>query len=426
MNDRDPEQFEHDLSAGLRSAGRTIEPAATLPERVRDRLRVRRRRIGLRIASASAVVLAIGASALVFDNDDHPDRLGTADESVPPAESDPSLPPAGTTDPAAAPEDTFPVTDPEAMNILVVGTDNGACVEPDSPYAGAFGDRSGFGERSDTIMIVRIDPLADRASILSFPRDLWVMLPGRSAKGRINAAFVRDDPQHLIDTIGDNFGIGIEHFVQIDFCGFTTIVDAVGGVAVPFDQPVRDEQTGLDVPATGCRTMSGDEALAYVRSRHYEVRADDGTWHEDPSSDLGRIARQQDFIQRTMMAVFAKGLDDVATVRAVITAVQDFVVVDDHLTISAMLGIAGELRSMDPSSIGRYRIEAEPAIVANNAVLVPTLETPSMQAILAIFRGQPAPTASPADTAATTAAPAITVQPPDNLAGVVPPAIRCV
>ena len=430
MTDRDPDQFEHDLTAGLRSAGRAIEPAATLPDRVRDRLRVRRRRMTLRMVSASALVLAIGASALVFDHDDDPlRRLTTADETVPslvespaPTDSGPSPGPTGVAD---QPLDSFPPAAGEAMNILVVGTDNGACINPDSPYAGAFGDRSEFGERSDTIMIVRIDPLIDRASILSFPRDLWVALSGRAAKGRINAAFVRDEPQLLIDTIGENFAIGIDHFVQIDFCGFTTIVDAVGGVEVPFDHPVRDDHTGLNVPEPGCRTMGGDEALAYVRSRHYEMRADDGTWHEDPSSDLGRIARQQDFIQRTMMAVFANGMDDLATARAVITAVQDYVVVDARLTISAMLGIAGELRSMDPASIGRYQVEATSATIANNSVLVPTLETPSMQAILAVFRGQPAPAAQPADTVTNTPVPATTPVPLDNLAGLVSPAISC-
>ena len=145
--------------------------------------------------------------------------------------------------PTTTPE-TFPPADPTAKNFLITGADNGACVDPNSPYAPAFGDaESGrVGERSDTIMVFRVDPAAGRVAVLSFPRDLYVTIAGTGNRARINSAYRRDEPQRLIDTIYENFGVGIDHFIQVDFCTFKTLVDAVGGVTVPFEYPARDPQ----------------------------------------------------------------------------------------------------------------------------------------------------------------------------------------
>ncbi len=196
------------------------------------------------------------------------------------------------------PVETFPPAEPGARNILITGADNNACLDPDSRFAPAFGDRQGLGERSDTIMMWRVNPATNQVAVLSFPRDLWLKIDGRSSKGRINEAYERDDPQRLINTIRQNFGIETDHFVQVDFCAFKELVDAVGGVAVPFETPVRDGATGLIVEEAGCFTFSGEHALAYVRSRKMEYLTEDGRWERDGTSDLGRISRQQDFIRR--------------------------------------------------------------------------------------------------------------------------------
>ena len=175
----------------------------------------------------------------------------------------------GTTTPTTTPA-TFPPAEPDAKNFLITGADNNACVDPDSPYAPAFGDRSNFGERSDTIMMWRVNPSTSQVAVLSFPRDLFVDIAGSSRTGRINEAYERDNPQKLIDTIYQNFGIVTDHFVQVDFCAFQELVKAVDGVAVPLPYPVRDPNTGLNVPEAGCFTFTGDHALAYVRSRKLE------------------------------------------------------------------------------------------------------------------------------------------------------------
>lgn len=288
---------------------------------------------------------------------------------------------------SAVPSSTFPPAEPDAKNFLITGADNNSCIDPDSPYAPAFGDRSAFGERSDTIMMWRINPSTSQVAVLSFPRDLWVTIAGRSSKQRINVAYDRDNPQKLIDTIYQNFGITTDHFVQVDFCAFKTLVDAVDGVAVPFDTAVRDVSTGLNVPQAGCFTFDGDHALAYVRSRKIQTYNEQGEWVTDPTSDLGRISRQQDFLRRTVSRLLSKGAFDPDVAGALIETSSDHLVTDPSLTPRKMLEFAGVMSKVDPTHITTYQIEARGDTIQGNAVLVPQINGDNMQAVLAIFRG---------------------------------------
>ena len=285
----------------------------------------------------------------------------------------------------------FPVIEPEAKNFLITGSDNNACIDPDSRFAGAFGDRSSFGERSDTIMVWRVNPGSNQVAILSFPRDLYVDISG-GGRSRINSAFRRDDPTRLRDTIYDNFGIAIDHFIQVDFCAFKTMVDAVGGVAVPFEYPARDASSGLNVPQTGCFVFEGEHALAYVRSRYYEYEdpPGSGNYRRDGTSDLGRIARQQDFLRRTVASVLASGAYSPSVIRGLIETNSDYVTTDRALTVNRLLEFAGLLQYLSPDQITSYQIESTPRRVSGNSVLIPRLDTENMQAILALFRGEAA------------------------------------
>ncbi len=304
---------------------------------------------------------------------------------------------------------TFPDADPEASNFLLTGADNGACVDPNSPWAAAFGDREGMGERSDTIMVFRVDPATSRVAVLSFPRDLYVRIADTGNRARINSAYRRDEPQRLINTIYENFGIGIDHFIQVDFCAFKTLVDAVGGVAVPFDFPARDASTGLNVPTTGCFEFDGEHALAYVRSRHYEYENPPGSgdWHDDPTSDLGRISRQQDFLRRVLSSVLARGPLNPAVAGGLIEAAQNYVVTDNELSPAKLLEFAGVLNRVEPGAIPTYPIEATDRSVNGASVLEPRLEGENMEQILAVFRGERSLGEAPEQEFATTTAPPI-------------------
>ncbi|MHB0866895.1 MAG: LCP family protein [Thermoleophilia bacterium] len=164
----------------------------------------------------------------------------------------------------------------EAMNILVLGTDS---------------DPDGNSKRSDTIMLVRVNPQGECLSIISMPRDLIVDIPG-VGKDKINAAYAIGDVPLAIDTVRELTGQPIHHFVAIDYTGFEKAVDAMGGVYVDVDKRYFNDNSDalwgqtyepIDI-YPGYQKLGGKDALAYVRFRHTD-------------SDFMRIARQQYFIR---------------------------------------------------------------------------------------------------------------------------------
>ena len=289
--------------------------------------------------------------------------------------------------------------DLNAKNFLLTGSDNGNCVDPNSPYAGAFGDRTSFGERSDTIMVIRVSPNDNQAAFLSFPRDLWVKIAGSTRSNRINTAFERNNPNTLVDTIYQNFGISIDHYVNVDFCAFKEIVDAVGGVSVPFLHETRDKKTGLYVPGPSCFAFTGDHALAYVRSRsgysYFDTAKNE--WVFDGTADLGRISRQQDFIRRAMQRALDKGSSSPRVANQLLNAALENVITDDQLTPTTMLQLAQAMRNLDTSGIASYTIAFTGQMIGDQSVLVPRIQNDNMRAILALFQGK-AGFATPANT----------------------------
>ena len=335
------------------------------------------------VEDRNVVVLDDNDAAATSENDSTFESTAPIDDG----ESDTATDSGDAPDEPPRPVETFPPAEPAARNFLITGADNNACIDPDSPYAAAFGDREGFGERSDTIMLWRVNPATSQVAVLSFPRDLWVTIAGRSSEQRINVAYERDDPQRLIDTIYQNFLIPVDHYIQVDFCAFKILVDAVEGVSIPFEFPVRDPNTGLNVPEAGCYTFDGDHALAYVRSRKLEYLTEDGDWKQDGTSDLGRISRQQDFIRRTVDSLLAAGAFNPAVIRALIQTSDDYVVLDSNLSINKQLEFAGVLQGIDPAAITTYQIEARGSTIQGQSVLVPQTGGSNMRAVFAVFRG---------------------------------------
>ncbi len=265
-------------------------------------------------------------------------------------------------------------------NYLIVGIDSAADLpENDSVRIGRDPTL-----RSDTIMILRTDPASGRAALLSLPRDLWV----RHADGtnaRINLAIQRGGPPLLIRTIDENFAIPIHHYVQVDFASFRGLVDAIDGVPVPFPYPARDAESGLDVAEPGCHALDPTEALAYVRSRHYQQKVD-GRWVEDLRSDIGRIDRQQDFIRRALGRAIDRGARNPGTLDQLIDVGLDGITVDDELTADDIFDIGTRFRSFDPDSLATYAVEGTPDTVGE-AQILRLVEGPETEAILSIFRG---------------------------------------
>ncbi|MFZ9445571.1 MAG: LCP family protein [Ilumatobacteraceae bacterium] len=284
----------------------------------------------------------------------------------------------------------LPEGDLSARNYLITGSDNDACIDPDSPFAGGFGKRTSYGERSDSIMVIRVNPKDNQAAILSFPRDMWVTQAGSSRKGRINSNFDKKNPNRLVRTITQNFGIKIDHYVNVDFCTFKEVVDAVGGVRVPFTYKARDSRTGFQVlRARVCYTFQGDHALAYVRSRHYRwFDPKTNKWTSDGTADWGRISRQQDFTKRMIKKALDKSRTNPRVATNILNAALRNVITDDKVTPLLLLQLGQAMRNFDADTMGSYTFPGTGQLVGKDAVIVPDFEGEVAKKILAVFQGK--------------------------------------
>lgn len=235
------------------------------------------------------------------------------------------------------------------MNVLLVGSDSRK--EISAEEAEQFGsERQVGGERSDTIIVLHVDPKAEKAALMSIPRDLSVPISdgASSAPRRINTAFEKG-PDVLIATIREQLGIEIDHYAQVDFNGFRGIVNAIGGVTMYFPSPARDKLTGLNVADPGCVRMDGNAALSFVRSRHYQY-FESGKWRVDPTADLGRIERQQSFIRRVLGKASRVGRNPVR-LNSIINSAVPNVKIDNAFSTRDILRLAKRFHSLEPDAV---------------------------------------------------------------------------
>ncbi|HXH58336.1 LCP family protein [Iamia sp.] len=292
-----------------------------------------------------------------------------------------------------------PATEPQ--NYLIVGVDDASRL--------AEGDnvkiRETSGRLTDTIMVLRVDPTAATADILSFPRDLYVPISGTGAESRINTAFNTGGEVLLIRTIIDNFGIPIDHYVEIDFAGFRELVEVVEGVPVQFPHPVRsyspvddDNSVELDIPEAGCWTLGPRQALGFARVRSdFQVQDASGEWHTDMGGDYSRIERQQLFVQLALRQAITKGARNPNTLRRLIEIGALSVTFDDTLEPDALVDLGTAFRSFDPAELVTHDLPVDEAPRGGPAYLY--LREDEAEPTLAVFRGtDPAvPSVSPAE-----------------------------
>lgn len=268
-------------------------------------------------------------------------------------------------------------------NYLILGSDSRAGADPSAPDFGGIGTEADVqGQRSDTIMVLRHDRMNGGLALLSIPRDLWVDIPGRGPS-RVNAAY-SDGPATVVSTLERNLGLPIHHYLEVDFNGFKEVVDAIGGVQVCFDVPTRDLNTGLNIVAPGCPVLDGVQALAYARSRYYEELRD-GAWVRDGTADLGRIARQQRFVDTAVRAAVAEVLADPFRAGEVARAAAAAIAVDAELDL---VGVAGLARPASAAGIATYSLPVRGETIDGKAVLRLTDAAGDM---LAYFRGDGPP-----------------------------------
>ena len=230
----------------------------------------------------------------------------------------------------------------DRINILLMGIDK----RDDEPAEGT---------RTDTLMIASIDPVTKSAALVSLPRDMWVHIPGCTARAgctggqqRINVAHAVGGPEMAVQTVVTDFGVPIQHYARVDFRGFQKLIDTVGGVVIDVDRPVKDDE--YPTPdygymrvyfGPGPQLMDGEHALEYARSRH-------------DSNDFARASRQQKVIVSVRNRVLQ--LNMLSKAPEMVGIVQSSVTTD--LTPLQMLPLAKLLSQIERDRIVNLVIDA--------------------------------------------------------------------
>lgn len=191
--------------------------------------------------------------------------------AIPPSPTAAPPPPTATARPEPLSQAVAPAGSAGGVTILLLGID----ARP--------GEATG---RSDALLVVHVDPERQTAAILSLPRDLWVAIPG-IGEGKINGAYLQGGARTAAATVGQALGVSIDQSVVVDFAGFRSLIDALGGVTVNVSRELYDAKfPTIDYGYTiahflpGPQLMDGSQALMYSRIRH-------------PDSDFQRMRRQQ-------------------------------------------------------------------------------------------------------------------------------------
>lgn len=231
-----------------------------------------------------------------------------------------------------------PVAAPRgAKNILLVGSDSRDDAGPGDPTQGR-GENKVVGQRSDTIIVAHLYGDSDKAQLVSFPRDTMVTIPAYTdAAGatvaphpaKINEAFSDGGAPLLIRTLESLTSLKIDNYMQIDFQGFTSMVDTLGGVEICLSKPAKDETSGVDLKA-GRQVVKGDQALSFVRTRKTL-----------PGGDLDRIVNQQKFIAALVRKTLSAGtLLDPFKLNGVLDVATKSVDIDKSLSINDLRKLA--------------------------------------------------------------------------------------
>ena len=298
-----------------------------------------------------------------------------------------------------------PAQDSSAQNFLLVGSDTRAGA--DSAFQAVKGSADYVtGERSDTMMLVHVPTGPAKASVISFPRDSWVSIPQwtddrgghhPAHKAKLNSAFAEGGSPLLVATLEQLSDTRVDHVVQVDFTGFKSMVNALGGITVCVKTTRHDHDSGDNLTAGGMHLIQGDAALAFVRDRKAL-----------PGGDLARIADQQYFLSVVLHKVLSAGtLANPAKLFAFATAAAKSMTTDKGFGINQMKVLATRLHSIDPAHVTFLQVPILNPSARVNGQSVVELDTAHLPAIFAAIRDntaqadQTTPTTQPGKASAT-------------------------
>jgi len=195
------------------------------------------------------------------------------------------------------------------------------------------------GQRSDTIMLLHIPGNGGPAVLVSLPRDSYVPIPGYG-QNKLNAAYSFGGPKLLAETVQNATGLRIEHYMGIGFGGLVNVVDSVGGVTMCFHHALRDAASGLHLKK-GCQTLSGGQALSFVRTRH-----------QFNTQDLQREQNQRVFIRALLSKMTSPGtmFNPFAAVPAALGAA-GALTVDQGTHLNQLISVAFALRQPETTTV---------------------------------------------------------------------------
>ena len=239
-----------------------------------------------------------------------------------------------------------------AQNYLLVGSDNRAGLtkaQISALHVGAATSTNAGGRRSDTMILLHLSAKTDKATLISLPRDSYVLIPAykddsgkqhAAAHNKLNAAYELGGAALTVQTVELATGVHIDHYVEIGFGGFVNMVDALGGVSVCSTTALKDPKSGLDIPA-GTTELNGAKALAYVRARYV-----------DPTADLGRMKRQQAFLGSMFRsALSTQVLLNPLKLNDFLSATLSSVTLDRNLSREDLLNLATRTHGLSPSNV---------------------------------------------------------------------------
>ena len=213
---------------------------------------------------------------------------------------------------------TEPKKESDPYYVVIVGTD---------------GVDGSTDRRADAILLARIDPAGRRITLVSIPRDTYVAIDG-SGSEKISAAYAKGGAALMVRTVSKFSGVPIAHYIETDFKGLVSVVNALGGVEVDVPTRIEDTDAGKVIVEPGLRTLSGEEALVLCRSRKYFA---DG--------DYTRTANQRLFLTALAKKVLSSSK---TTLVSAIDDGADYVRTD--MSLSQILDIVGSLKGIDMSS----------------------------------------------------------------------------